>query len=88
MNPKTPLWQLTVGEFKDLLTEVIESNPFEVETNDNQYVYGMEGLANLLGCSKSSARRLKSAGVFEDALIQDGRKIIVDAQKALAALKK
>lgn len=50
---------------------------------DNQYVYGLKGIAKLFGCSVSSAMRLKKSGKINEALVQEGRKIIVDAEKAL-----
>ena len=49
-----------------------------------KYVYGIKGLAQLLGCSTSTAKRLKRSGVLDGAIIQRNRSIIVDAQRALA----
>ena len=48
-----------------------------------EYVYGINGLADLIGCSKTHASRLKSQGIFDEAIIQRGRKIIIDREKAL-----
>lgn len=56
------------------LIEVIEKK---------EYVYGINGLADLIGCSKTHASRLKSQGIFDEAIIQRGRKIIIDREKAL-----
>lgn len=52
------------------------------------FSYGLDGLMNLIGCSKATAWRIKKSGVIDDAIIQVGRKIIVDNQKALDLLKK
>lgn len=50
-------------------------------------IYGLKGIAKLFGCSISSARRLKQSGKIDDAIIQDGRKIIVEVDKALFLVK-
>ncbi|WP_312356625.1 DUF3853 family protein [Empedobacter sp.] len=85
MNPNTPIWQLTVGELKELLSSI--SKPIITEENISdetiEYVYGLNGLAKILGCSKTHASRLKSTGLFDSAIIQNGRKIIIDKKKAL-----
>lgn len=80
-----PLWQLTTQEFIEILTEIMEKReyvepeiPRENETDDKQYVYGLAGIANLLGCSKSKVSRLKQS-TLKPAIIQNGRSIIGDA---------
>jgi hypothetical protein len=85
-----PLWQLTIGELVDILDSrqpKLESKIEEKTINQSKYVYGIAGLANLLGCSKNHAGKLKSSGRFDDAIIQNGRKIIVDSEKALELFK-
>lgn len=57
-----------------------------IKTTDEKFVYGLKGIAKLLGCSVSSAMRLKKSGKINEAIIQDGRKIIVDVQKTLVLL--
>ena len=39
-----------------------------------------------IGCSKSTAMRLKKSGILDEAIVQTGRKIIIDADKALDIL--
>ena len=48
-----------------------------------QYVYGLQDSAELFGCSVPTANRIKRSGIINDAITQIGRKIIVDAEKAL-----
>ena len=86
-----PIWQLTVGE----LVEILDSRKENGEENlakeidlDKKYVYGLLGLAKILGCSKNHAGKLKSKGIFDEAIIQNGRKIIIDAEKAIELFKK
>ena len=51
-----------------------------------QYVYGINGLAHLFGCSISTANRIKASGVIKGAITQRNRLIIIDAQKAIDLL--
>lgn len=85
-----PLFQMTGEEFlylqKNYKSEII-NNKTEID-KDKNYVYGILGIAKLFDCSKSSANRLKKSGVIDKAIIQDGRKIIVDSEKALELVKK
>lgn len=86
-----PIWQLTIGELVELLDS---RNPIPEEKSNVQnlindkYVYGLSGLARLLRCSKNHAGKLKSKGIFDKAIIQNGRKIIIDSEKALELFKK
>ena len=52
-----------------------------------KHVFGILGIAKLFGCSKSSANRIKKSGIIDEAIIQNGRKIIVDAELALELMK-
>ena len=46
-------------------------------------IYGTQGLCKLLNCSPATIGRYKSQGVFCGAISQIGRKIVIDADKAL-----
>ena len=74
INPKKPLLQLTVEEFLELQKSNIP---------DKKYEYGLKGLAKTLGCSRSKAAHLKSRGILDDAIIQNGHLIIIDKEKAM-----
>ena len=81
----THLIDLTVGELKTLIeslapkTQVIE---------EKKYVYGYKGLASLLNCSICAAKNLKLSGKIDKAIIQEGRKIVVDTQLVFELLQK
>ena len=74
INPKKPLLQLTVEEFLDLQKNKIP---------EIKYEYGLKGLAKTLGCSRSKAAEIKSSGILDDAIIQNGHLIIIDKEKAM-----
>lgn len=83
MDANTPIWQLTVGQFRELLAEV---KP-EIPEQEPRYVHGLEGLAQLLGCSKRTAQNIKASGKIDKAIYQEGRTIIIDRKLAIELLK-
>ncbi len=74
IDPKTPLWKLTIEEYLEVMRNICP---------ENQYEFGLKGLANILGCSISKASEIKSSGILDDAIIQRGNIIIIDKKKAL-----
>ena len=90
-----PIWQMTGQELLQLLKnsenekkqDELVINPKRKEVPKN-YVYGIKGIANLFGCSISTASRLKKEGKIQKAIMQRGRKIVVDADLALELFSK
>ncbi len=74
INPKAFIWQLTVEEFLEISKDLI---------SERKYEYGLKGLAKILGCSISKASEIKSSGLLDEAIIQNGNIIIIDKEKAL-----
>lgn len=80
-----PVWQMTGEEFlflqqhykTDTATSSITQLP------EKKHVYGIAGIARLFGCSLPTAHRIKGSGKIDKAIVQIGRKIIVDANLAL-----
>lgn len=91
---ETPLFKLTLGEF----LEAIELNTINLKSNfpnetemrveKKELVYGLAGLAKLIGSSKNHASRLKTQGVFDGAIKQNGRLIVIDKDLALELFDK
>lgn len=80
----TPIWQLTVSEFMQVLENCMSKNDTRKEEHTaKKYVYGLKGLCELFSCSKGTAIKIKESGVIDKAVTQIGRKIIVDAELAL-----
>ena len=87
-TPRKPVWQMT-GE-KLLFLAQQGSTQREGDTQDKApakeeryFVYGLSGLARLLGYSLPTANRIKQSGKIDRAITQVGRKIIVDVDLAL-----
>ena len=79
IDPKTPIWRLTVEEFLEVSKKI---------NSEKKYEYGLKGLAKMLGCSISKASEIKSSGLLDDAIIQNGNIIIIDKEKALELFAK
>jgi hypothetical protein len=77
IDPKKPLFQLSVEEFLELQ---------KAYWTEKKYEYGLKGLAKMLGCSRSKASELKSSGILDEAIIQNGKIIIIDKEKVLQLL--
>ena len=83
---------MTPEEFFEKLKECLADAMFASEPNEGvkvkkHYVYGLQGLCNLLGCSTATASRIKKSGVIDEAISQTGNTIVVDADLALDLLK-
>lgn len=79
-----------IEDFKEIVAFYLKTpqeNSVEVEQK-NKHVYGIDGLARILGCSKSHASKLKGKGLFDKAIVQNGRKIIIDKEMALELFNK
>lgn len=80
-----PIWQMTGEEFLLLQKDADTTKPERKPTKESskKYVYGIQGLAQLFGCSVPTAHRIKKSGKINKAVTQIGRKIIIDAELAL-----
>ena len=87
LDMNTPVWQLTVGELIDLVQKSMRTEEAQRE-KEKELVYGIDGLARLLGCSKTTAQIRKSRGDFDSATYQTGRKVAFDKAKILDLIKK
>lgn len=76
---------LTIEDFRQVLTETLAS--FQAPGKDEpqsegRYVYGLRGIQDLFNVSHKTAQSYKD-GILKPAIYQYGRKIVVDADKAL-----
>ena len=81
-----PIAMMTGEELTFLIKNCASNNPSPTILQQKNY-YGIEGIAQVFGCSVPTANRIKKSGVIDDAITQIGRKIIIDAEKALALAK-
>lgn len=85
MDSNTPLWQLTVGEFKQLTRDIITS--FN-EKKEQDIVIGNSELARRLGLACGTVQNYKRNGYLEGTYKQMGRKVIYDFEKVTEVIKK
>lgn len=77
---------LTLGELLDAVEEKVKAilpGSFQKQPQDKNFVYGLKGLAKLLGCSKTTAARVKASGKYDAAITQIGALLIIDADEVL-----
>ena len=83
-----PIAMMTGEELCFLITKSVENTEVttpQVASKGNYY--GIEGIARVFGCSVPTANRIKKSGIIDKAITQIGRKIVVDADLALALAK-
>ena len=89
MEQNKLLLNTTLEEFIEALAEGLglASQNETVEKNvKKHYVYGLQGLSDLLGCSLSTSARVKKSGAIDAAISQQGKIIVIDADLALDLL--
>jgi hypothetical protein len=85
-----PLWQMTGEEFMFLSKTASQNDEAKnhdtpsQSTSEKKYVYGIDGIAEIFGCSRPTASRIKKSGRINAAIRQIGRKIVVDVELALS----
>ena len=92
---KQPLFQSTLGDLVEVLKEELgfasesgndeKGNTFP--SGSKHYVRGMKELAVALHCSISTAQRIKSSGVIDAAISQNGKVVVIDVERALDILR-
>jgi len=78
---ETKLSELTVGELLNILS-------CETKPETRKVVKGIAGIAEIFGVSVSTAKRIKTSGVINEAISQSGRIIVTDVEKAQALFHK
>lgn len=82
INKETPIAMLTVGQLMELLNSEKKQETVSTPEQSKRLVYGLRGIRTLFNVSHATAQRYKDT-IIKDAVLQNGRKIIVDADKAL-----
>ena len=81
ISDSTPIALLTVGQLKELLSIDKQPEPI-IQSGEKRLVYGLAGIRRLFNVSHATAFRYKET-IIKDAVSQNGRKIVVDAEKAM-----
>ena len=88
---KTPICKMDGEELAFLITSITTGAqshlPINQPKTEEHIVYGIAGIAQIFGCSIPTASRIKKSGIINDAVTQVGRKIVVNADKALELAK-
>lgn len=85
-----PIFQATLGDLKEIIKSVMaeeqKESPPDVRKKQN-YVYGVKGLATLVGCSLPTAQRIKKSGIIRSATYQFNKTVMFNADLVLELLK-
>lgn len=83
ITDSTPIAVLTLGQLKEALTSFATPQQNTHSSNEDlkNYVYGLRGIRSMFNVSHATAQRYKDT-FLRPAIIQNGRKIIVDANMA------
>jgi len=87
IDPGTPIWQLTIADLLEILKEAQQPQPV-IQQPEKKYLHGLAGIAELFGCSRTTASEIKKSLVIDEAITQVGRTIVVDADLALRLARK
>jgi excisionase family DNA binding protein len=85
---KKPLYALTIGEFTQLMREILNSNvPEHVvnETHDEEEYFTISQLSEFLNCSKVTLHNYKNRGL---PYYRIGRKLLFKKSEVLDFMKK
>jgi len=89
---KTPICKMDGEELAFLISSITSNQQSQMLLTQPQQeehnVYGIAGIAQIFGCSIPTASRIKKSGIINDAITQIGRKIVVNADKALELASK
>lgn len=92
INDATRIIDLTVGQLEDLTRAWVRSEVATAKAGedhrDKRHVYGLKGLAKLLGCSITRACQVNTSGIIEPALTRLGNHLIYDADMVLELIQK
>lgn len=93
INDATRIIDLTVGQLEVLIRSWVRSEEeasakADDDRQDKRHVYGLKGLAKLLGCSTTSACKINTSGIIEPALTRLGNLLIYDSDMVLDLIKK
>ena len=78
---------LTVDELRGLIRELQSEKNQDSTSTTHHLVYGLRGIQSLFNCSHKQAQYYKDH-VIQEAVSQNGRKIVVDAGLALKIFNK
>lgn len=81
-----PVCLMTGEELLELQKMAVPARTETMEVTQPRLVYGLRGLRELLGCSHTTANKIKHDPRLAGCYSQAGKKLVFDADKVLKAL--
>ncbi len=84
-----PVAMMTGEELSVLIDSRMATWATEIASlSQRRIYYGIEGIAQIFGCSVPTTNRIKKSGMIDDAITQIDRQIVIDDNLALELAKK
>lgn len=84
-----PVAMMTGEELSVLIDSRMATWTTEIASlSQRRIYYGIEGIAQIFGCSVPTTNRIKKSGMIDDAITQIDRQIVIDDNLALELAKK
>lgn len=83
MNKDLRLVDMTLGQLLEAIKEEFPALADNGNPIEEQFVFGLKGIADIYHCSISTAVRIKQSGKIDGAISPSGNTIAIDRQKAL-----
>ena len=87
LKDETPIIMISVGDLKKIIKDNLAVFDKNEEVEVEKHVYGLKGIQKLFNVSHATAQKYKDT-ILKDAVSQQGRKIVVDVEKALSLFSK
>jgi len=83
ISTQTRLIDLTVEDLLSIIDERLTKNSTDTQKSSNELKYGIAGIQEIFKCSRVKAQEIKNSGIINKAIVQLGRKIIINPAVAL-----
>ena len=87
IKDETPIIMISVGDLRKIIKDNLEVSDKKENVVVEKYVYGLKGIQKLFNVSHATAQMYKNT-ILKDAVSQQGRKIVVNVEKALSLFSK
>ena len=86
VDKNTRAIDLTAGDIYAMIVEAVQEVVPQltppIYNKEERYVVGLEGIMKAVGCKRWKACQLHKSGMFDEAISEVGRNMVVDVEKA------
>jgi type III secretion system FlhB-like substrate exporter len=84
-NPdlNTLVSEITIGQLIEVIKQAEQFKVIAPPPVPDKYEYGVKGIGKIFKVSRTTACKIKASGKIAGAIIQNGRTIVIDIEKAI-----